>query len=334
VDARLAQEVITGVSSISGVQTAEIADERGEVLARAHKPVPRRGAFASWFATTFIEHAPAGTRALLVIEQGKPRLVGTVSVSLSRTYVADSILLPAVTTVMASFVQAFLLALALLWLSSRLVTGPLRRAANAIARMEPDHPEGMSIPVPPLHRSNELGHLLSHANGLLGRLAESQEQLRHLATRDPLTQLPNRAVIRDQLTNALRRARRNGQRVPVLFVDPDRFKNINDSFGHDVGDELLMAVAETLTATVRANDTVGRLGGGRIPDRARGCPRHRGDHPGRKANLRCPAETVLHRLSRGAGDREHRDFDLPRRRRGCRRSDALCRPGDVRGEGQ
>ena len=83
----------------------------------------------------------------------------------------------------------------------------------------------------------------------------------HQATHDPLTGLPNRSLVLDRLDQALFRAERSGARVTVLFADLDRFKVVNDSFGHSVGDRVLLTVSERLLAAVRPLDTVGRLAG-------------------------------------------------------------------------
>jgi diguanylate cyclase (GGDEF)-like protein/PAS domain S-box-containing protein len=88
-----------------------------------------------------------------------------------------------------------------------------------------------------------------------------EEQLRHQAFHDPLSGLPNRALFMDRLEHALSRANRRGGRVAVLFMDLDNFKVINDSLGHEAGDQLLVAVAKRLKACLRPWDTAARLGG-------------------------------------------------------------------------
>jgi diguanylate cyclase (GGDEF)-like protein/PAS domain S-box-containing protein len=89
----------------------------------------------------------------------------------------------------------------------------------------------------------------------------AEERAEYLATRDPLTELPNRAVLHDRLEQAVFNAARNRSGFAFMFIDLDRFKTINDSLGHQAGDQLLKGVAHRLTACVRANDTVARLGG-------------------------------------------------------------------------
>jgi diguanylate cyclase (GGDEF)-like protein len=92
-------------------------------------------------------------------------------------------------------------------------------------------------------------------------LEAANRQLRHLATHDPLTGLPNRTLLDDRLAQAMAHADRDAQPFAVLVVDLDRFKRVNDSLGHRAGDELLCEVARRLAALVRNIDTVARVGG-------------------------------------------------------------------------
>jgi diguanylate cyclase (GGDEF)-like protein/PAS domain S-box-containing protein len=93
------------------------------------------------------------------------------------------------------------------------------------------------------------------------KVKESQEKLDHMAHHDPLTALPNRLLFHDRLDHALQRAARDHQQLAILFIDLDRFKNVNDTLGHHIGDELLKQVAIALADKLREGDTLARLGG-------------------------------------------------------------------------
>ena len=90
---------------------------------------------------------------------------------------------------------------------------------------------------------------------------EVTAELAHQALHDPLTGLPNRVLLREHLNHALRRLDRHGGELVVLFLDLDRFKDVNDTLGHDAGDRLLVALAERLRRALRPSDTVARLAG-------------------------------------------------------------------------
>ncbi|WP_205694406.1 diguanylate cyclase [Crenobacter cavernae] len=99
---------------------------------------------------------------------------------------------------------------------------------------------------------------LARANA---RLTASENKLSHLAHHDPLTGLANRLLLHERLASSMLRAQRSGELLGVLLIDLDGFKPVNDRFGHDTGDKLLIAVAGALKASVRDTDTVARLGG-------------------------------------------------------------------------
>lgn len=105
-----------------------------------------------------------------------------------------------------------------------------------------------------------ISHYLRTAIDLRETKAQA-ERIRQLAFFDPLTRLPNRALVTDRLRQALVSAERRRQPLAVLFIDLNRFKEVNDTLGHDVGDEVLGAVAERFAAVVRRDDSLGRLGG-------------------------------------------------------------------------
>lgn len=88
-----------------------------------------------------------------------------------------------------------------------------------------------------------------------------EERLAHMATHDTLTGLPNRRLFNDRLNIAMARAHRNQEPLALMLLDLDRFKEVNDTLGHSVGDELLQVVGERLASLVRESDTVARMGG-------------------------------------------------------------------------
>jgi diguanylate cyclase (GGDEF)-like protein/PAS domain S-box-containing protein len=102
---------------------------------------------------------------------------------------------------------------------------------------------------------------ISESKRAAAALKESEEQFRQLAHYDSLTLLPNRALFYDRLSHGLAQARRNKSTLAVLFIDVDRFKHVNDTFGHMAGDQLLKQISHRLAQCVRGEDTVGRLSG-------------------------------------------------------------------------
>lgn len=95
----------------------------------------------------------------------------------------------------------------------------------------------------------------------ISQIKQSEAQLAQLAHYDPLTGLPNRLLVQSRLHHAVERAQRYSLRVVTLYIDLDRFKNINDSLGHPIGDELLIKLAERLKKRLRKEDALARLGG-------------------------------------------------------------------------
>jgi len=115
-----------------------------------------------------------------------------------------------------------------------------------------------------INQVKDADHQLTHYVAILSDITErkaTEEHLRHIALHDPLTGLANRVLFNDRLEQAIRLAARNNTKFAVLFLDLDKFKPVNDLFGHKTGDKLLQKVADRLTRSVRESDTVTRLGG-------------------------------------------------------------------------
>ena len=135
--------------------------------------------------------------------------------------------------------------LAALWISGLvLVIGKLRRIST-------------ELKVRVSKRTEELACSNEELERLLSRFQESEARMRKLAHYDSLTGLPNRRLFQLQMARTLELAMRRGSKLALLFLDLDRFKEVNDTFGHSVGDELLSQVAERLLKTIRHRDAVG-----------------------------------------------------------------------------
>jgi diguanylate cyclase (GGDEF)-like protein/PAS domain S-box-containing protein len=118
-----------------------------------------------------------------------------------------------------------------------------------------------SVVIAPIRDNNgDITHYLSVKEDITERKA-FEEKLLEQATHDQLTQLPNRFLAFDRLQQLLQHAKRNHQHVAIIYIDLDHFKNINDSMGHPVGDQLLIMVAKRIQQQLRTEDTLARLGG-------------------------------------------------------------------------
>lgn len=95
----------------------------------------------------------------------------------------------------------------------------------------------------------------------ISKIKRSEQKIDFLAHNDPLTRLPNRLLLNERLENAIQRAKRQNEKVGLIFIDLDRFKAVNDSLGHSAGDDLLRAAAQRMLARSREQDTLARLGG-------------------------------------------------------------------------
>jgi diguanylate cyclase (GGDEF)-like protein len=156
------------------------------------------------------------------------------------------------------------LAVLLAILFARAVTKPLHLLAHAATHLFAEH----AMNTLPLKRTDEIGvlarcfdRLRREIKAQMDALHAKQRELVHLATHDVLTGLPNRMLFMQELETAIDEAKLRDEGLAVLFVDLDRFKQINDQFGHSVGDKVLVAVARRLKQVLFAEDVVARLGG-------------------------------------------------------------------------
>ncbi len=290
-DARAADEILATLRVRRSVVTASLFTPDGRLFAAYHRPggtvdphpqapeadgVRVEGGFVRLFQGVFHNGERVGTVFLKAdLSELESRL---------RRYAAAVVLL-----MLVGAVAALLLAMRF----QAVIARPILALARAAKAVSVDKDYAVRVPA---QGADEIGGLTEAFNGMLAQiqvrdsalrdaqhqleqrvqqlllevaerqqaqaaLRESEEQLRHQAFHDALTGLPNRALMNDRLAIALAHAHRNLSRLAVMFLDVDRFKLINDSLGHSVGDELLRQVASRLASSLREGDTLARLGG-------------------------------------------------------------------------
>ena len=192
------------------------------------------------------------------------KIVGTVGLIADLSKLRAHLL----STMLVTLIILGLAAIATYFLSLRLqeiISEPILHLSDAMRRVSESKDFSLRVVKP---GNDEIGSLYDGFNEMLHEIEERnlvlqqrQEHLQELAHFDILTRLPNRALFRDRLKQAMNLALRNDQQVAVLFLDLDRFKDINDTLGHSIGDMLLQQVADRMELVMRDCDTVARLGG-------------------------------------------------------------------------
>lgn len=143
--------------------------------------------------------------------------------------------------------------------SKVLTTGEAIQCEELIPNTDGDH-SYLSVKFPLYNSEGDLYRICTISTDITERL-EAENEILHLAQYDSLTDIPNRSLFIDRLTQAISRSEWHKHHLAVMFIDLDRFKLINDTLGHDIGDQLLVQVSDRLTSLVRKGDSICRLGG-------------------------------------------------------------------------
>jgi c-di-GMP phosphodiesterase len=260
-DQSLAEQVLTGVMAVRTVGWADITLDNGRVFIRRERSTaPGEVLERAATALLFVDR-PQVDRPLLTPPDSLPRATfAHLRIGVDPAAVAGGFLNYAATTLAAGVLRNLLIGLAMALVFHRLLTRPLVRIGYAVAQIDPAKPQSQILAVPRGHADDELGYLVSRFNDTLVLLEREHAELRRLVTRCTLTGLANRTLLIDRLGHAIEVVNRTQGKLAVLHVDLDRFKRVNESLGHDIGDALLIRVAERLNDCVRRCDTVGRLG--------------------------------------------------------------------------
>lgn len=146
--------------------------------------------------------------------------------------------------------------IAIYFMLNKLVLVPIARISDSLSKQS--HGEEFVLPS---HGSEEIYNLVSAYNRMRELIRQRQNALEHQALHDSLTGLPNRALLQDRLEHTINQAKRDNSTLAFMMIDLDRFKEINDTLGHQAGDQVLTKLGVRLQNCVRKSDTIARLGG-------------------------------------------------------------------------
>ena len=258
-DEAAATEALALIASTEEVADAQVFDQQGQLLARWQRPdTGLLSRLELHIAKTFLEE-PIN---MPILHQG--REIGSIVLtghggSLMR-FLLSGLMGIVLCTAISAWVALFLARRQL-----RGITKPLRNLAAVAHAARSERAFDRRVPPADIVELDDFGNdfnaLLDELEAWQSHLQSENESLAHQASHDSLTGLPNRAFFEGRLMRALRNANKLGERVAVLFLDSDRFKELNDNFGHAAGDAVLMAVANRIRAQLREEDLVARLGG-------------------------------------------------------------------------
>ncbi|WP_110458233.1 putative bifunctional diguanylate cyclase/phosphodiesterase [Shewanella algidipiscicola] len=263
-DDHLAKQTLTGVLKVEHVAQASIQLEDGiQFVTMANTPSDRgiigllsQRLFSDLKQTSRTLHRPSTSDVAI-----SPEIIGTLIVGYNTQELTDSLLSQLKFSFLATLLRALLVTLVLSVLFHRFLTKPIAQISEAIDKIDPESPDENLLPMSPEHKDDELGLVTSKFNQILIQFGQTQNKLRKMATRDPLTGLSNRTLLLETIAISIQRARVHQQAFSLLFIDLDRFKNINDSLGHAMGDQFLARIARVLERAIGDTGTVARLGG-------------------------------------------------------------------------
>lgn len=263
-DDHLAKQTLTGVLKVEHVAQASIQLEDGiQFVTMANTPSDRgiigllsQRLFSDLKQTSRTLHRPSTSDVAI-----SPEIIGTLIVRYNTQQLTDSLLSQLKFSFLATLLRALLVTLVLSVLFHRFLTKPIAQISEAIDKIDPESPDENLLPMSPEHKDDELGLVTSKFNQILIQFGQTQNKLRKMATRDPLTGLSNRTLLLETIAISIQRARVHQQAFSLLFIDLDRFKNINDSLGHAMGDQFLARIARVLERAIGDTGTVARLGG-------------------------------------------------------------------------
>ena len=263
-DDNLAKQTLEGILKVQHVGSAVIELDDGSLFVSVSNPNAEPNVFQGLSDHLFgdlKEISRSLLRPFYFEGATKQHFIGTLTIFYDTQGLTDSLLAQLKFSLTATLARALLITLLLSIVFHRFLTRPIAQISEAIDKIDPESPDKNLLPVDPSHIDDELGLVASKFNQILIQFGQTQSKLRKMATRDPLTGLPNRTLLLETIAVTIQRARVHKKQFSMVFIDLDRFKNVNDSLGHALGDKFLARIARVLERVVGDKGTVARLGG-------------------------------------------------------------------------
>lgn len=263
-DDNLARQTLEGAIKVEHVSSAVIELDDGTMFVSVSHNKNNSQTFISLSNTLFDDLKEISRllyRPFYFEGTQQQQLIGTLTIFYDTQELTNTLFSQLRFSFFATLARALLLTLVLSVVFHRFLTQPIARISEAIDKIEPDSPDENLLPISNAHKDDELGLVTSKFNQILIQFSQTQSKLRKMATRDPLTGLPNRTLLLETIAVTIQRSRVHKRSFALMFIDLDRFKNINDSLGHALGDQFLARIARMLERYVGDKGTVSRLGG-------------------------------------------------------------------------
>ncbi len=258
------QEVVQGFAKTPDLRRAYFVTPRGEILASTNPeeigffvtdPLNRDMLASTAIDTIILPNQTDHINVAHPVISSGHRL-GWLRVEMTRDSAKTNL-----SALRKAWLQFMLLAILTILLIALLLAHRLTSGLNHLMQIAAKVEGGQANLRTDTAREDEIGVLARHLDRMLNSLSQQEQQIRNLAFYDTLTALPNRRLLLDRLGQAMSASKRSGRYAALMFIDLDNFKPLNDLYGHDAGDLLLIEAARRISSCMRETDTVARFGG-------------------------------------------------------------------------
>ncbi|WP_299007926.1 EAL domain-containing protein [uncultured Shewanella sp.] len=263
-DDDLAKQIINGILKVPHIQSSKIELEDGELFVSASNPTGERTFFIGLSDKLFGDLAELSqpiSPPTYVQRTHKDVIIGTVYFTFDIQALTHDLFVQLQLSLWATLAGALLLTLVLSLVFHSFLTKPIAQISEYIDKIDPERPDNHLLSSSSEHANDELGLVIAKLNQILIQFGQTQNKLKKLATRDLLTSLPNRVLMLENIAIAIQNSKTEQKKFCLFFIDLDRFKNVNDSLGHALGDLFLTRIAKTLLKAVDNKACVARIGG-------------------------------------------------------------------------